>query len=73
MSKPIPKKPKLQKAFASPIIPLWPRAVWVPDKNNEAGEKARTLKLTLSAEPGYLNRKTLTKALKIFRSGTPEE
>jgi hypothetical protein len=73
MCKPVPEKPKPQKAFASPVIPLWPRAAWVPDKNNEAGEKSRTLKLTLSAEPGNLNGKTLTKVFKIFRSGTPEE
>jgi hypothetical protein len=73
MSKPIPKKPKLQKLPAGSVIPLWPRAIWVPDKDNEAGEKSRTVKLTLSTEPGNLNGKTLNKTFKIFRSGSPEE
>jgi hypothetical protein len=73
MSKPIPKKQKSAKAFANPIIPLWPRATWVPEKENQAGEKARSLKLTLSTEPGNLNGKTLVKSFKIYRAGTPEE
>jgi hypothetical protein len=73
MSKPIPRKPKPQKAFANSVIPIWPRAVWVPDKDNEAGEKSRTVKLTLSTEPGNINGKTLNKTFKIFRSGSPEE
>jgi hypothetical protein len=45
----------------------------VPNKNNDAGEKSRSLKLTLSREPGNLNGKTLKKTFKIFRAGTPEE
>jgi hypothetical protein len=74
LSKPIPKKQKSTKAFAAPIIPLWPRATWAPeDKENLAGEKTRKIKLTLSTEPGNLNGKTLNKEFKIFRTGTPEE
>jgi hypothetical protein len=72
--KPIPKKAKTYKAFARPIIPLWPRATWVPEKENAAGEKMRSLKLELSTEPGNKDRKTLTtKSFKIFRSGSPKE
>ncbi len=33
----------------------------------------RRLQLELSTEPGNSNGKTLTKSLKIFRSGSPEE
>jgi hypothetical protein len=74
MSKPIPKKQRPSKAFATPIIPLSPRATWVPeDKENQAGEKTRKIKLTLSTEPGNLNGKTLNKEFKIFRTGSPEE
>ena len=73
MSKPIPKKAKPIKAFAKPIIPLWPRATWVPEKDNSAGEKTRSLKLELSTEPGNREGKTLQKSFKIFRSGSPEE
>jgi hypothetical protein len=74
MSKLIPKKPaKPIKAYARPIIPLFPRATWVPEKENAAGEKTRSLKLELSTEPGNANGKTLTKSFKIFRSGSPEE
>ena len=74
MSKPIPRKVSVQaKMLAKPIIPLWPRATWVPDKENSVGEKTRSLKLTLSTEPGIVNGKTLTKSFKIFRNGTPEE
>ena len=74
LSKPIPKKLKSVKAFAGPIIPLWPRATWAPeDKENLAGEKTRKVKLTLSTEPGNLNGKTLNKEFKIFRTGSPEE
>jgi hypothetical protein len=46
---------------------------WVPEKENSAGEKTRTLKLVLSIKPGNLNGKTLTKSFKIYRAGTPEE
>jgi hypothetical protein len=73
LSKTIPKKGKTYKAFARPIIPLWPRATWVPEKENAAGEKMRSLKLELSTEPGNKDGKTLTKSFKIFRSGSPEE
>jgi hypothetical protein len=52
MSKPILKKQKQVKAFAKAIIPLWPRATWVPEKENSVGEKTRSLKLKLSTEPG---------------------
>ena len=76
MSKPIPKKfnANASRTFAKAIIPLWPRATWAPeDKENQAGEKTRKVKLTLSTEPGNLNGKTLNKEFKIFRTGTPEE
>jgi hypothetical protein len=73
LSKTIPKKPKTYKAFARPIIPLWPTATWVPEKENAAGEKMRSLKLELSTEPGNKDGKTLTKSFKIFRSGSPKE
>jgi hypothetical protein len=73
MSKPIPKKVNKVKAFAKPIIPLWPRSTWVPDKENSVGEKMRSLKLELSTEPGTLSGKNITKSFKIFRSGNPEE
>jgi hypothetical protein len=66
MSKPIPRKPKQIKAFAKAIIPLWPRATWVPDKENSVGEKTRSLKLVLSTEPGDKDGKTLTKSFKIY-------
>jgi hypothetical protein len=36
-------------------------------------EKNSHFEVDLSAEPGNLNGKTLTKTFKIFRSGTPEE
>jgi hypothetical protein len=67
-SKPIPKKQRQIKAFAKAIIPLWPRATWVPEKENSIGEKTRSLKLER-----YKDGKTLTKSFKIFRSGSPEE
>jgi hypothetical protein len=70
---PIPRKPRPIKAFARPIIPLWPRATWVPEKENAAGEKMRSLKLELSTEPGNKEGKTLTKSFKIFQAGSPEE
>ena len=73
LSKTILKKPKTYKAFARPIILLWPRATWVPEKENAAGEKMRSLKLELSTEPGNKDGKTLTKSFKIFRSGSPKE
>jgi hypothetical protein len=74
MSKAIPRKQKMAKAFAAPIIPLWPRATWAPETlKNQAGEKTRKIKLTLSTEPGNENGKTLTKEFKIFRTGSPEE
>ena len=74
MSKNVPRKPtKPIKAFAKPIIPLFPRAKWVPEKENSVREKMRSLKLELSTEPGNTNGKTLTKSFKIFRSGSPEE
>jgi hypothetical protein len=73
VSKPIPKKQRQVKAFAQAIILLWPRATWVPEKENSVGEKTRSLKLELSTKPGNLNGKTLTKSFKIYRSGTPDE
>ena len=73
LSKPIPKKQKPVKAFARAIIPLWPRATWVPENENSNGEKMRSLKLELSTEPGNKEGRTLSKVLKIFRSGSPEE
>ena len=73
LSKPIPKKQKPVKAFAKAIIPLWPRATWVPEKENSNGEKMRSLKLELSTEPGNKEGRTLSKVFKIFRSGSPEE
>jgi hypothetical protein len=76
LSKLIPKKPSRlsTKAYAKPIIPLYPRATWVPEKGeNAAGKKSRSLKLKLSTEPGNKDGKTLTKSFKIFRSGSPEE
>jgi hypothetical protein len=66
MSKPIPKKQKQVKAFAKAIIPLWPRATWVPEKENSVGEKTRSLQLKLSTEPGNKQAKTLAKSFKIF-------
>ena len=72
--KPIPKKIKqVAKIFVQPIIPLWPRATWVPDMENSIGEKTRSLKLVLSTEPGNLNGKTLTKRFKIYHTGTPKD
>jgi hypothetical protein len=73
MSKPIPRKPRPVKAFARPIIPLWPRVTWVPEKENATGEKMRSLKLESSTEPGNKYGKTLSKSFKIFCSGSPEE
>jgi hypothetical protein len=73
LSKPVPKKPKPLRAFAKAIIPLWPRATWVPEKENANGEKMRSLKLTLSTEPGNLQGRTLNKIFKIFRTGSPVE
>jgi hypothetical protein len=75
MSKPIPiKHNRPVKAFAKPIIPLWPRATWVPEKENAAGgEKMRSLKLELSTKPGNKEGKTLTKSFVIFCSGLPKE
>jgi hypothetical protein len=54
---------------------MWPRATWAPETlKNQAGEKTRKIKLTLSTgEPGNENGKTLTKEFKIFRTGSPEE
>jgi hypothetical protein len=73
--KPIPKKQKPAKAFASPIIPLWPRATWAPeDKDDLAGENTRKIKSRmLLTEPSNLRGKTLNKEFKIFRTGGPEE
>jgi hypothetical protein len=72
LSKPIPKKQKLAKAFASPIIPLWPRATWAPeDKEDLAGQKDQAM--TLLTEPGNVNGKTLNKEFKTFKTGGPEE
>ena len=73
LSKPIPKKAKPVRAFARAIIPLWPRATWVPEKENSVGEKMRSLKLELSTEPGNKEGRTLSKSFRIFRSGSPEE
>ena len=73
MSRPIPRKQKSVKAFANPMIALWPRATWVPDKENQAGEKTRSIELTLSTEPGVSDGKTLTKSFKICQAGAPEE
>jgi hypothetical protein len=68
-SKATPRKQKM-----APMIPLWPRATWAPETlKNQAGEKTRKVKLTLSTEPGNENGKTLTKEFKIFRTGSPEE
>jgi hypothetical protein len=58
----------LRRAF-----PLWPRATWVPEKENADGEKARSLKVEISTKPGNLNGKDHIKSFKIYRSGTPEE
>jgi hypothetical protein len=71
MSKPIPQKPKLQKAFADSIVPLWPRTAWVPDKNNEAGgEKSRSLKLTLLVcGTRQLKRQNIDKNIQDLQSG----
>jgi hypothetical protein len=73
MSKPIPKKRRQVKAFAKAMIPLWPSSTWIPEKENSIGEKTRSLKLELSAEPGALMGKNITKSFKIFTSGNPEE
>jgi hypothetical protein len=73
MSKPIPRKHRLVKAFARQIIPLWPRVKWVPEKENTAGEKMRSLKLELSTKPGNKDGKNLGKSIEIFCSGSPEE
>ncbi len=74
MSKPIPRKQRPATAFATPIIPLSPRATWAPeDEENQAGEKTRKIKLTLLTESGNLNGKTPNKEFKIFRTGSPEE
>jgi hypothetical protein len=74
LSKAIPRKQRqMAKAFAKPVIPLWPRATWVPEKENAIGEKTRSLKLELSTEPGNLTGKHFTKSFKIFRTGSPEE
>jgi hypothetical protein len=75
MSKAMPRKQKMAKAFAAPMIPPWPRATcWAPETlNNQAGKKTRKMKLTLSTEPGNENGKTLAKEFKIFRTGGPEE
>jgi hypothetical protein len=74
MSKATPRKQKIAKAFAAPMIPLWPRATWAPETlKNQAGENTRKIKLTLLTEPGNENGKTLTKEFKIFRTGGPEE
>jgi hypothetical protein len=74
MSKAMPRKQKMAKVFAAPMIPLWPRATWAPETlKNQAGEKTRKIKLTLSTEPGDENGKTLAKEFKIFRTGSPEE
>jgi hypothetical protein len=43
MSKPIWKKQRQVKAFAKAIILLWPRAMWVPEKENLIREKTRSL------------------------------
>jgi hypothetical protein len=73
MSEPIPKKLRQVKAFAETTIPLWPSSTWVPEKENFIGEKTRSLKLELSAEPGASMGKNATESFKMFRSGNPEE
>jgi hypothetical protein len=73
MSKLIPKKPRSIKAFSKAIIPLWPRATWVPEKENSIGEKMRSLKLELSTEPGNLQALTIFKSFNIFQLSSPEE
>jgi hypothetical protein len=56
MSKATPRKQKMAKAFAAPTIPLWPRATWAPETlKNQATEKTRKIKLTLSTEPKWKN------------------
>jgi hypothetical protein len=52
---------------------LWPSSTWIPEEENSIGEKTRSLKLELSAEPGALMGKNVTKSFKMFRSGNPEE
>ncbi len=48
--------------------------MWVPEKENAAGKKTRSLKLELSTDTGNKEGKTLTfKSFKIFRSGSLEE
>jgi aromatic ring hydroxylase len=46
---------------------------WVPEKENAAGKKMRSLKLELSTEPGNKDGKTLTKSFKILCSGSLKE
>jgi hypothetical protein len=70
MSKPIPKKPEVQRAFAHPMIPLWPRATWVPDKANEAGEKTHSLKLTFCQQNQATS--TAKHSPRLSRSSKPE-
>jgi hypothetical protein len=41
MSKPIPKKQRQLKAFAKALIPLWPRATWVSEKETQTINGAR--------------------------------
>jgi hypothetical protein len=73
MSKPIPKKLRQVKAFAKATILLWPSSTWGPEKKNSIGEKTRSFKPELSAEPGALMGKNILKSFKMFRSGNPEE
>ena len=74
MSKAMPRKQEMAKAFAAPIISLWPRATWAPETlKNQAGETNRKTKLTLLTELSNANGKTLTKEFKIFRTGSPKE
>jgi hypothetical protein len=70
MSKPIPKKQRQVKAFAKATIPLWPGSAWVPDKENSAGEKTRSLESELLTEPGDLCGKNSTKRFKIWDPAT---
>jgi hypothetical protein len=68
------KQSRPVKASVKAIIPLWAWAMWVPEKENAAGKKTRSLKLELSTDTGNKEGKTLTfKSFKIFCSGSLEE
>jgi hypothetical protein len=67
-SKATPRKQKMAKAFAAPMIPLWPRATWAPETlKNQAGKKTRKTKLTLSTEPGNENGKKSPRSSRSFK------